>query len=159
GPVDGRTDIFATAVVLYELLTGRRPFEAESPTATLLRVVRTDPLALEVEAPNVPAAIVVAVAKGLRKEPDARYQSAAEFSAELQLLRMSLDVDMSSTTTVNLDVPPPTPEQVAALADPPSKTLGRRAAATARHPRVAEKIRSWFRRLTAVIMLGFVVMC
>ena len=90
GEIDGRADIFSAAVLLYELLAGRRPFESDSPTSTILRIIQEPPRPLEQFAPDVPAPLVAAVNRGLQKSPADRYQTAGDFAAELQLIRMSL---------------------------------------------------------------------
>jgi serine/threonine-protein kinase len=89
-PADARADVFAAAVVLYELIAGRKPFESDSPTATLLKIMQEEPLALDSVVPDLPAPLVAAVARGLQKNPADRYQCAADLGGDLQLIRMSL---------------------------------------------------------------------
>jgi serine/threonine-protein kinase len=89
-PVDARADVFAAAVVLYELVAGRRPFESDSPTATLLKIMQEPPPPLEALVPGLPAPLIAAVNRGLQKKPDERYQSAADLAADLQLIRMAI---------------------------------------------------------------------
>src|SRR5262249_22818039 len=62
--VDGRADIFSAAVVLYELLSGRRPFGGETPTSTLLKIVQEEPHPLESNTPDLPGTVIAAVKKG-----------------------------------------------------------------------------------------------
>jgi serine/threonine protein kinase len=88
--VDGRADIFSAAIVLYELLAGVRPFLSDSPTSTILKILQEPPPSLTALVPGLPAPLVAAVEKGLQKDPNDRYQTAGEFGAELQLIRMSL---------------------------------------------------------------------
>ncbi|MBS1818078.1 MAG: serine/threonine protein kinase [Acidobacteria bacterium] len=88
--VDGRADIFSTGVMLYELLTGRKPFEAEAPTAVILKILKDDPPPLETYVQGLPPQLVAAVMKALSKNPDDRFPKADAFGRELQLIRRSL---------------------------------------------------------------------
>lgn len=103
GAIDGRADIFSAAVVLYELLAGRRPFAADSPTSTLLRVVREQPEPLDSMAGDLPPGVIAAVARGLQKKPEDRYQAAGEFATDLQLLRLSLSGGDAAPEPVHWD--------------------------------------------------------
>jgi serine/threonine-protein kinase len=92
--VDGRSDIFAVGVVLYELLAGKKPYHAESPTAIVVKILYEEPPPLEDR--TLPAALVAAVKKALAKNPAERYATAAEFARELQSIRKSLQASDSS---------------------------------------------------------------
>jgi serine/threonine protein kinase len=80
--IDGRSDIFALACVLYELLAGEAPFHGPTPQATLMRRFTGPPRALR-PLFEVPEALEAAVLKALSRDPDDRYQTAAAFSAAL----------------------------------------------------------------------------
>ena len=88
--VDGRADIFSCGVVLYELLTGRKPFEADQPTATIVKILNDPPRPIETLAPDLPAQLVAAVNRALAKDPADRYATAGELSKELQWIRRAL---------------------------------------------------------------------
>ena len=78
-PIDGRSDLFSAGVILYQFLTGERPF-AGSATTTMQKVLKEDPLppsSLNVQAP---VAMDGVVRKALAKRPDERYQTAPEFA-------------------------------------------------------------------------------
>jgi len=80
---DPRTDLYAIGVVLYEMLAGRRPFEAPS-FAELARKIKADaPAALGDVRADVPPALERAVLRALAKEPEQRWANAAEFAAAL----------------------------------------------------------------------------
>ena len=83
GLTDARTDLYALGVVLYELLTGRVPFEAATPKAVLTKHVYEVPPPLSRFNAELPAAIEAVVLRALAKAPAARYQSAAEMAQEL----------------------------------------------------------------------------
>ena len=86
--IDGRADVFSAGVVLYELLARRKPFEAEAPTAVMMKIVKEDPVPIRNYAPDLPAALVNAVNKALQKDPDKRFMHAGDFGAELRLVRL-----------------------------------------------------------------------
>jgi eukaryotic-like serine/threonine-protein kinase len=88
--VDGRADIFSVGVVLYELLTGRKPFDADQPTATIVKILNEDPTPIESLAPELPAQLVAAVNRALAKNPDDRFATAGELSKELQWIRRAV---------------------------------------------------------------------
>jgi hypothetical protein len=89
--IDGRADVFSAGVVLYELLARRKPFEAEAPTAVMMKIVKEDPVPIRTYAPDLPAALVNAVNHSLQKDPERRFMHAGEFGAELRLVRLSLE--------------------------------------------------------------------
>jgi serine/threonine protein kinase len=81
--VDGRTDIYAVGVVLYEMLTGRMPFQGETEYAVMQAQVQQMPVPPGAYA-NIPAAVEACVMRALAKQPAERYQTAAEFNGMLQ---------------------------------------------------------------------------
>jgi hypothetical protein len=72
--VDERSDVFSLSLVLFEMVTGRGPFESLDSLDVLLATVRGLPRA---EAPHVPVALTEAIARGLAADPNARHESAA----------------------------------------------------------------------------------
>jgi serine/threonine protein kinase/tetratricopeptide (TPR) repeat protein len=84
-PIDPRADLYSLGVVLFALLTGRLPFEAESPTQLVLMHMSTPPPDPRRVAPgrNIPAALAEACLRALAKAPDDRHQNADEFSSAL----------------------------------------------------------------------------
>jgi len=81
-PVDGRSDLFSAGVVLYQFLTGERPFSGTS-TTTMRRVLEENPLPPSRFNVQAPAALDGVVQKALAKKAEDRFQSAGEFSAAL----------------------------------------------------------------------------
>jgi len=70
--VDGRSDLFSLGVVLYELITGQRPFGGETPSHIIVAILEKEPLPLTRAAPGVPAELERIVTKALVKDREAR---------------------------------------------------------------------------------------
>jgi serine/threonine-protein kinase len=81
-PVDGRSDLFSAGVILYQFLTGERPFAGSSNT-TMQKVLKEDPLPPSTLNVQLPPAIDAVVRKALAKRAEDRFQTAAEFTAAL----------------------------------------------------------------------------
>lgn len=82
--VDARTDLFSVGAVLYECLTGMPPFDADSPTAIVARLVDGPPAPIERLAPEVTPAVAALVFQLLQYEPKDRLQSARELVERLR---------------------------------------------------------------------------
>jgi eukaryotic-like serine/threonine-protein kinase len=83
-PVDGRSDLYSLACVLYEMLAGTPPFEADSPQATLSKQLGDDVPPLRGRQPDVPPAVEAVITRALSKAPADRYASVADFSNALR---------------------------------------------------------------------------
>ena len=83
-PADVRSDVYALGAVLFELLTGRPPFQAESPYAMIMHHIHTPPPSPRSLRPDVPAAVEAVILRALAKDPAARYPTAAAFAAALR---------------------------------------------------------------------------
>lgn len=82
--VDARSDLYSTGVVLYELLTGRPPFTGDSPVAIAYQHVSEPPIPPSQIDAGVPRSIDLIVMKALAKHADDRYQTAADFRADVE---------------------------------------------------------------------------
>jgi serine/threonine-protein kinase len=82
--VDGRTDLFSVGVILYQLFSGRRPFNADTMATLLYQITREEPPPLGEVAPDVPVGLQHIVSKLLAKQPDRRFQSGRELARALE---------------------------------------------------------------------------
>jgi len=85
-PQDARSDIFSLGVVLYELVTGRRPFDAESLQGICSRILSSTPLPPSHANPSVPSALNEVIASCLAKDPNQRCASAETLAERLHPL-------------------------------------------------------------------------
>ncbi|HEX8131786.1 MAG TPA: hypothetical protein VF527_22005, partial [Pyrinomonadaceae bacterium] len=88
---DARSDVYSLAVILFEMLAGRPPFDAPSATAIALKHVRETPPDIRDLRTDAPPALAQLVADSLAKEPDARPQTATEFASRLQAISSTLE--------------------------------------------------------------------
>ncbi len=82
-PIDQRCDLFAAGVILYQLLTGEKPFAGDSMTAIMHKVVNMEPVAPSILVAGLPPQLDEIIAKALAKDPASRFQTALEFSNAL----------------------------------------------------------------------------
>ncbi len=93
--IDGRTDIYSLGVVLYELLTGRPPYQAETPFAIVLKHLN-DPLPPpRTVDPNIPEALERVVLKAMAKDPDQRFETAGQMEQALHNALKEIETGVS----------------------------------------------------------------
>jgi serine/threonine protein kinase len=117
---DGRSDIYALGLILYELVTGRRPFEADTPFALLMQHIKEPvppPRSLN---SDLPEAVEEVILKTLSKDPDDRFQRAEDLA---RALRAAVGLTAEETLTILSTIaPPPQIEEVAVTPTPERST-------------------------------------
>jgi serine/threonine protein kinase/Tol biopolymer transport system component len=103
-PIDVRSDVYSLGIVFYEMITGRKPFQAETAMAVMLQHV-TDALPAPRQfAPELPAAVEQVACKALEKAPEWRFQSMAAFAQALEtLLQRDYHGQLTAFDQLNLD--------------------------------------------------------
>src|SRR5919197_614661 len=106
--VSAASDLYSVGIILYELLTGRVPFEGESAVTIALKQVSEEPVAPSKLNPAVTPALEAAVMRALEKEPSRRFQDADEFISALQAARDGIPTPGMVTAPTRVEpVPPP----------------------------------------------------
>src|ERR1700680_274893 len=100
--VDGRSDIFSLGAVLYEMLTGKRAFEGKSQLSIASAILEKEPPSVSSVNAMTPPALDRCIRRCLAKEPEGRWQNAADLASELQWIAES-----GSQVGEALPVPPP----------------------------------------------------
>jgi serine/threonine protein kinase len=87
--VDARSDLFSLGVILYNMVTGFKPFQGNSATTVCFKVVNREPLPASAYDTDLPSQIDRIVERAMAKEPAQRYQTGAEMAREIQTLRQN----------------------------------------------------------------------
>jgi len=89
--VDGRSDIFSLGVVLFEMLTGQKPFKAEDMTSLMYRIAQERQASVRSINPRIPAVVEKIIDKALEKDPEKRYQRAGQMAVHLRTVVSKID--------------------------------------------------------------------
>ena len=97
--IDARSDLFSIGIVLYEMATGRRPFDGDTSVSIVSSIVKDTPPSVTQLNPSLPRELGRIIRRALAKDPEARYQTAKDLRNDLKDLRASLESGELATET------------------------------------------------------------
>jgi hypothetical protein len=148
-PVDGRSDLFSCGVILYQLLTGEKPFTGESTTTIMYKVLREEPVPPSELNLSLEPRLDAVVKKALAKAPAQRFQTGREFAQALQAAAEGAAMPMAAVAAPAQIV---VPQAAASPAATPAAT-----AAQATKPRAAGVYAAAGAGVLALAAIGYLV--
>ena len=119
-PIDGRADLYALGIVLYEMVCGRPPFTADTPIGTVMKHLNESPAWPRTFCPNVPEWLEAIILKALAKEPADRFASASEMAEALRGAGLTQPIPLPSPVAAQ---PVASPTAYAGAAVPPTVVM------------------------------------
>jgi serine/threonine-protein kinase len=114
--VDHRADVYGLGTILYTMLTGRPPFQEESPQATILAVLSSEPPRPRSLVPTIPPHIELVIERAMAKKPEDRFANMEAFEAALDALPAA-HVSRESLQPAPLAAPTPSSKRLASVSD------------------------------------------
>ncbi len=93
---DAKSDIYSIGIVMYEMVTGRVPFDADTPVSVALKQVQEKPIEPISINPEIPEGLNYIILKAMKKDKEERYNSANELSQDLEILSKHPETDFSA---------------------------------------------------------------
>lgn len=105
GMTDAKSDLYSLGVVMYEMLTGKVPFDADTPVSVALKHIQEQPKEPITINPAIPTAVNKIVMKAMQKDPSLRYQNAGEMLRDLSISLKNPDTDFVNMDSTVKDYP------------------------------------------------------
>lgn len=100
-PIDARTDIFSLGIVMYEAITGVRPFQGESYPAIISNLLKTEPISVSDIKSDVPFLLARLISRCLNKQPRHRFQTMNEVRVILEEIQAAVEAEISMNSSSN----------------------------------------------------------
>lgn len=161
--VEGTSDIYSMGIVLYEMVTGKVPFDGENPVAIALKHVHDQPVPPRELNPRVPESLQTIIAKAMAKNPESRYQSAAEMRNDIMRAIQGMPISTvapSEQETLVMSAPQfskSSNQEEKTRAQMPSQDRSEKSQVM-REPAIPEKKRRWPKVFAAIVVLALLAM-